>query len=113
MTLVGATGTCLCVYISVCLWLWVGGVNDCRRHGSTDRNDPGGQQDNEDADDEGNQHDNHDQLDVLPPVGPSHCLSCPLELFSLGRERDKTIHWSDTLCIPDTLVHAFPRSQIS
>ncbi len=58
----------------ICVYLWLRGGSDYRRHGGTDRDDSGGQQDDDEDDDEDDHHDDHDQLDVLPPVGASHFL---------------------------------------
>lgn len=88
--------------MNICLWLWLDGGIDYRRQGSTDRDDPSGQQDDNEDDDEHDHHNDHDQLDVLPPVRASHFLRRLLEVLSLNREREERhIEWAQNINQPD------------
>lgn len=71
--------------------LWLGGGFYYGRQGGTDRDDPGGEQDDDEDDDDDDDHDDHDELDVLPPVGASHLLRRLLEVLSLSGETRDTV----------------------
>lgn len=69
-----------------CLWSF-GCRVDHRRHGGTNRDHTGGQQDDDQHDDQHHDDDGHNQLDVFPPVGAGHLLRRLLEVLRLHRHR--------------------------
>lgn len=84
-----------------CLWRF-GCRVDHRRHGGTDRDHTGGQEDDDEHDDQHDDDYGHNQLDILPPVGAGHLLRRLLEVLRLQTQK-----WSHDSGQEDRVILAF------